>query len=236
MSTPTEPASAPTSTPALVAVAITGIAMFIVGLVIGTLVIAPQLSRNTANLPPSVPTRAAQTTPLPTPTSTATATPPPPTATAVPPTATPLPPTATPPPPTMTPTPQPTPTTAHSASIFAPEATEQPKASQTATAPGATSGPILPTTASTTPASDPTATVAAPLPTFAATDRVATEIPVNFRAGPGTTYTVQGALSPGTLLAATGQQQTTDNVLWRQFRLANGTLGWVRAQDVLPAP
>lgn len=73
-----------------------------------------------------------------------------------------------------------------------------------------------------------TATVA-----FVATDRVNTELPVNFRSGPGTTYAAQGALQPGTILAATGEAQTTDGVLWRQFRIANGTLGWIRAQDVI---
>jgi uncharacterized protein YraI len=58
-------------------------------------------------------------------------------------------------------------------------------------------------------------------------------LPVNFRAGPGTTYAAQGALQPGTPLAATGNAQTTEGVLWRQFRVANGTIGWVRAQDVI---
>ncbi|HEY8597304.1 MAG TPA: SH3 domain-containing protein, partial [Thermomicrobiales bacterium] len=68
---------------------------------------------------------------------------------------------------------------------------------------------------------------------FVATDRVNTELPVNFRAGPGTTYAAQGALQPGTLLEATGNAQTVDGVTWRQFRIANGTVGWIRAQDVL---
>jgi SH3-like domain-containing protein len=62
---------------------------------------------------------------------------------------------------------------------------------------------------------------------------VNTELPVNFRAGPGTTFAPQGALQPGTLLAATGAEQTTEGVLWRQFRIANGTIGWIRAQDVI---
>jgi uncharacterized protein YraI len=62
---------------------------------------------------------------------------------------------------------------------------------------------------------------------------VNTELPVNFRSGPGTDYAAQGALQPGTLLAATGNAQTINGVTWRQFRIANGTLGWIRDQDVL---
>ena len=56
---------------------------------------------------------------------------------------------------------------------------------------------------------------------------------MNFRAGPGTDYAAQGALQPGTLLVATGNVQTVAGVTWRQFRIANGTLGWIRAGDVL---
>jgi len=58
-------------------------------------------------------------------------------------------------------------------------------------------------------------------------------LPVNFRAGPGTDYAAQGALQPGTRLAATGNAQTVGGVLWREFRIANGTRGWIRDQDTL---
>ena len=132
-----------------------------------------------------------------------------------------------------TPTIAPTPTAARSpSSVFAPDPTEQPAVSPTGTV-----SPTITATGTEAAPTAPIATVAAPTATatlaFVATDRINTELPVNFRAGPGTTFAVQGALEPGTLLAATGQQQTTDGVLWRQFRIANGTIGWIRAQDVI---
>lgn len=224
-----------------------GVVMFAVGLIVGNLAL-PVLFARIADGPPAAPTLIAQqpenTPPPPIATATSippTATPPPPasmaTATSIPVTVPPVLPTATPSPPTSTPTQAPTPTAVRpTTSVFAPDpsavAAGTAGLSATGTAAlGGTPQVVPPVTA--TPTGTPTPTATPTTPAFAATDRVNTELPVNFRAGPGTTFAAQGALPPGTLLAATGNAQTVDGVAWREFRLANGTVGWVRAQDVL---
>jgi serine/threonine protein kinase len=88
--------------------------------------------------------------------------------------------------------------------------------------PAPTAGPVSPTPTATTPA-------------LVVTDRIGTEIPVNFRAGPGTDYPIETTLVPGTALHATGETTLVADILWRQFRLADGRLGWVRDLDVVPA-
>jgi uncharacterized protein YraI len=67
------------------------------------------------------------------------------------------------------------------------------------------------------------------------TDVVGTDLPVNFREGPGTNYAILGTLPKGTPLAATGRTATVNGVLWRQFELEDGSIGWMRDMDVLPA-
>jgi hypothetical protein len=227
--------------------ALFGVAMFALGVGIGGLGLPRLLAPNPAVTPQAsvvaqVPlatataTVGATATPAATATAAAAA---PPTATTPPPIVT-VAPTATTPAPTAT---VPVPTamaTGPPSSIFAPDPGAT--ATTTATAPTAaagtaTVGPTLtatvPSTATATATAISVPTVTPTSATFAATDRVNTEIPVNFRAGPGTTYAAQTALSPGTLLAATGEAATVDGVAWRQFSLANGTIGWVRSQDVL---
>ncbi len=243
-------------------IALFGVAMFALGVGIGGLglprllalnpVVTPQASVVAqAPLATATATGVATTVAAATP---ATATLAPPAATAPPPTATNAP-TATVPPPTATtplpavtatlaaavaPTPTVAPTNPTSA-IFAPD--PEATATTTATAPTAagtaTSGPTITATVAATATASATGTPTATptpsptIPAFAATDRINTEIPVNFRAGPGTAYAAQAALPPGTLLAAIGETATVDGVVWRQFSLADGTVGWVRAQDVL---
>lgn len=242
--------SEPTPTPSgsargRILAGIFGVAMFAIGLLVGNIAL-PRLISGAAAEPTPAPTVVAQLPPA-TPTvapPTQTAVPPtatavPPTATAIPPTATPtpVPPTATPRPPTATPTPVPTPTaTRPPSSVFAPEPTEEARPTTPPAATG-TAGPGATATIAATGTARPTVTVtptATATPPFAATNVIDTELPVNFRAGPGTTFPSQGALPPGTLLAATGNAQTVDGVLWLEFRLANGTLGWIRAQDAAP--
>ncbi|MGN6814244.1 MAG: protein kinase domain-containing protein [Thermomicrobiales bacterium] len=97
---------------------------------------------------------------------------------------------------------------------------------------------LTPTASPWTPA--PTAGRAPATPTvtppaFVATDRIGTEIPVNFRAGPGTDYPIVTTLTPGAALHATGESTLVADILWRQFRLTDGRLGWVRDLDVVPA-
>ncbi len=147
--------------------------------------------------------------------------------------------TPSPPPPTpMTaaPTPTiatPTPTTAPTATATA-MATPTPSPTATATQP-ATIPPGSPS-----PVASPVVVAASPagqLPTlFLPTDRIESDLPVNLRAGPGTAYAAQGALPPGTLLAATGQSAVTDGVRWREYRLQDGRTGWVVDSYVEPAP
>jgi hypothetical protein len=235
-------------------IALFGVAMFVLGVVIGGLGLPRLLALN-----PSVTPQASVVAQVPLATATvtvaatsvviatpATATLVPPTATILPtatsaPTAT-APPTATTAPPTATVAPTLTvaPTNPASA-IFAPDPSAT--AATVATSPTAAAGTPTsePTTTVTatatatasatgTPASTPTVTPTSDA--FAATDQIFTELPVNFRAGPGTAFAAQTALPPGTLLEATGETTTVDGVVWRQFRLANGTIGWVRAMDV----
>ncbi len=235
-----------------------GVAMFVVGLLVGNLALPLILGgagdggesnpTSIAQQFPATPTTAiiaevATPTPAPPPTAPLpTAPPPAPTSTSPLPTTTPPPPPPTPLPPTATPTPTPAPTpTRNPSSVFAPEPTEATTAVATGIAPRIPTSTVS-AFGTTTPRPVATATPtasAAPSPTpnlpFAATDRVNTELPVNFRAGPGTDFAAQGALSPGTLLAATGNARTIDGVPWREFRIANGTIGWVRAQDVIGA-
>lgn len=232
--------------------ALFGVAMFAIGVAVGGLVL-PRLIK----LAPATPPQAATVAQVPSVTTTApaamlmptvapTITSPPSVTAAT--TAAAPPPTATPtavPTPTVVPTPTAAPTSP--SSIFAPDPTTTATSNGTTPTAAATST-MVPTPidtataavpealATVTPTTVPTATATAPSSTFAATDRIDTQLPVNFRAGPGTTYTAQAALPPGTLLAATGEAQTVGGVLWQQFRLANGTIGWVRAQDVSPLP
>lgn len=242
-----EPATTPTSSArGRILAGIFGIAMFTIGLGVGNLALPRLISGAEGDSGAPAPTIVAQqpvatatpVEPTAVPPTPVPPTPVPPTATAIPPTATPIPPTptptpipptATPLPPTATPTQVPTPTpTRPPSSVFAPEPTEP----ATPVVTGTTRPPATGTTTATvtTTATTPTPTP----PAFVATDRVNTELPVNFRGGPSTSFPSQGALPPGTLLAATGNAQTTDGVLWREFRLANGTIGWIRAQDAAP--
>lgn len=235
--------------------ALFGVAMFVLGVGIGGLALPRLLALNpavtpqasvVAQAPLATATIGATVTLVTTPTVAATVVPPtvPATATAPPPTASVAPtattglPTATLPGPTATATLAPTPTMASTSppsSIFAPD----PQGTVTAAPTIVIGTPTSRATATATTTAEVTATPPATptpspvTPAFAATDRVNTEVPVNFRAGPGTTYAAQTALPPGTLLAATGEAATVDGVAWRQFSIANGTVGWVRAQDVL---
>src|SRR5207253_2232323 len=104
-------------------------------------------------------------------------------------------------------------------------------ATRAAGLPPATSAPPQPSATSTVPpAPRPTTAVPpaaispaqpplAPAVGFVATDQVGTILPVDLRAGPGTQYGAQGTVSPGTLLAATGETAAVNGVLWRRFRL-----------------
>jgi hypothetical protein len=99
-----------------------------------------------------------------------------------------------------------------------------------------TAGPASPTTgvAGGTPGAGRGASPVG-TPAFPATDRVAADVPVNLRAGPGTDYRSQGLVPPGTFLLATGETRTVEGgVLWRQFLLADGRLGWIRDVDIRP--
>jgi hypothetical protein len=213
----------------------------VVGFLLGMLALPRLIGGADSGTRLSIPTVAAQQ-PVVTPTATAippTPTPLPPTPTPTPtpfpptPTATPVPPTATPPPPTATPTQVPTPTRPPS-SVFAPEPTDAPPPqAPEAAAPPANGGTATPT-GTARPAVTATGTPTATIGPFVATHVVASDLPVNFRAGPGTTYPSQGALAPGTRLAATGNAQTTDGALWLEFRLATGALGWILAPFVAP--
>lgn len=97
--------------------------------------------------------------------------------------------------------------------------------------PGATVSPEPPV-----PTVEPPTTTPVPAPPFPATDWVGTATPVNLREGPGTNYDSLGALPQGTLLEATGATRTIGGVLWRQFRLRSGAIGWIRDMDVYPVP
>lgn len=127
-------------------------------------------------------------------------------------------------PPTATAPPTAIPTLAPTATVPAPTATLVSQAS-----PPVVASPAPPTA---TPTPAPTAT--ATTPSFVATDQVIGTVPVNFRAGPGTDYRVEGVLDPGTALSATGESAQQAGLLWRQFRLADGRVGWVRDIDVAP--
>jgi hypothetical protein len=172
-----------------------------------------------------------------------TAAPPTATATAPPPTAT--------PPPTAPPSPSAAPTVNPGQAIFRPTETPAGQPVAPTAAPLATPPPAapVPTTAPPTAPLAPTATPVPPppptptpepppppppAPAFAATDRIGTALPVNFRTGPGIEYASQGGLPQGTLLAATGRSAYAGGYLWREFDLADGRRGWVRDIDVLP--
>ena len=188
--------------------------------------------------------------------ATVTATPPPVIAVASPPIATAAAPTATPQPSAPAPTgavpavatasapalPTPTATLSTPSLTFRPTPTETPAPAPTATATAlpSPSAVALPTTTPMPPPPTepppPPPTEAPPAPTpapaFPATDRIGTAVPVNLRSGPGTNFATLGALSPGTLLAATGETANAGGYLWRRFRLQDGRLGWVRDLDV----
>ncbi|HEX5506480.1 MAG TPA: DnaJ domain-containing protein [Thermomicrobiales bacterium] len=153
--------------------------------------------------------------------ATATAVPPPPTAPAaalvVP--VTPAAPAPTTPAPSPTAAPSPTPAPSPTAPPT-PSPTQPPAPTATATAPPPTATPVPPP----------------PAPAFQPTDIVGTTLPVNFREGPGTNYAILGTLPRGTRLAATGRTAVVSGVLWRQFTLKDGSIGWMRDMDVLPAP
>ena len=85
------------------------------------------------------------------------------------------------------------------------------------------------------PSPDPTPEPTPP-PPFLATDRVGAPVPVNLRAGPGTTYASLGTVPPGTALEATGEATDMGGFTWRRFRLVDGRVGWLRQADVLPLP
>jgi len=235
-------------------IALFGMAMFVLGVGIGGLGLPHLLALNPAVTPQAsvvaqVPLATATATSAATIVAIATptiATAAPPAATAPPPTATVAPTATTPPtaattaPPTATATATIAPTNPASA-IFAPDpaatgtttAVALTAAAGTATGTTTATGTATATatvSATSTPASTPTVTPTSAA--FAATDQIFTELPVNFRTGPGTTFTAQTTLPPGTLLAATGETATVEGVAWRQFRLAGGLVGWVRAQDV----
>lgn len=104
----------------------------------------------------------------------------------------------------------------------APTATELPTAAAAPLPPPVVSEPA--------PAPEPT-----PPPSFRATDRIGTTLPVNLRSGPGSGYRSFGLLPTGTPLQATGETVSAGGQLWRRFVLEDGQIGWVRDLDVLPA-
>jgi hypothetical protein len=121
--------------------------------------------------------------------------------------------------PSLTPAPSPT---------IPPTPTQPPAPTATATTPPPPT-PAPPPPPTTTPVPP------RPVPAFRPTDVVGTALPVNFREGPGTAYAILGTLPKGTPLAATGRTAVVNGVLWRQFTLANSSIGWMRDMDVLPA-
>lgn len=151
---------------------------------------------------------------------------------------------------TATAAPTPTPTTGTPGTTFRPTETSEPAPSS---APSATATVVVPSAAPTATLEAPTATAEpspptpepppppptelpppppTPTPSFRATDRIGTQVRVNLRAGPGTGFASLGALSPGTLLRATGETAYSGGYLWRRFTLADGRTGWVRDIDV----
>lgn len=70
----------------------------------------------------------------------------------------------------------------------------------------------------------PTATPEPPTATPVTDPEVRTESAMNVRGGPGTNYTVVGALNTGDVARITGKNEAGD---WWQISLAGGTTGWV---------
>mgnify|MGYP001263549221 CR=1 FL=1 len=90
-------------------------------------------------------------------------------------------------------------------------------------------------------AAEPTATAepAPPTPTpneFTADYRSNDETAVNFRSGPTTDSDVLQLLDAGTPMQSTGKKETDDGgTVWMEFKLQNGTTGWIREIDAIPA-
>lgn len=90
-------------------------------------------------------------------------------------------------------------------------------------------------------AAEPTATEASAPPTptpneFKADYRSNDETAVNFRSGPTTDSDVLQLLDAGTPMQSTGKKETDDGgTVWMEFKLQNGTSGWIREIDAIPA-
>ena len=102
-------------------------------------------------------------------------------------------------------------------------------------APGATQAPVATATASSSSTGvTPTATSDAFQPDYVIADG---GVAINFRSGPSLNDPEITSLQPGTPLEFTGEEQDdannfADNGTWLQFRLDDGSQGWVREIDV----
>jgi SH3-like domain-containing protein len=69
-------------------------------------------------------------------------------------------------------------------------------------------------------------------PDFTADFQSNPQNPVNLRSEPGTNGTqIVEILEPGTPLQSMGQEEEVNGVVWRQFRTADGQVGWIREID-----
>jgi hypothetical protein len=58
---------------------------------------------------------------------------------------------------------------------------------------------------------------------------------VNFRSGPGTDFAVITSIGAATPLQATGETGVAgDGLIWLEFELQDGTVGWIREIDSVP--
>jgi hypothetical protein len=63
-----------------------------------------------------------------------------------------------------------------------------------------------------------------------------TDVPVNYRSGPGTDQEALTQLAPGTPLQATGEFDTDSaGTVWLEFVTEDGLRGWIREIDAIPA-
>lgn len=144
----------------------------------------------------------------------------------------------------LTPATAASPTSTSTVTLPAPAPTSTLAPTATAISASVAALPAVSPTATVVPPATPPPAVVIPLPTpapepppppFPATDWVGTSTPVNVRAGPGTNFVSLRTVPYGTLLAATGATRTINGVLWREFQLMDGTVGWMRDIDVFPA-
>jgi hypothetical protein len=101
--------------------------------------------------------------------------------------------------------------------------------------------PVATTPPEVEPTAEPEATEPPNSDAFTPDYQSSFEANLNFRSEPSTTggeSTVIQTLPAGTLLQSTGESQTSDNPAvdgeggWLEFRLEDGTEGWLRAIDV----